>query len=168
MSSVLVPTLLRGLSDRLPNVRLTAARVADDIVSVAAMSAWPPPEGRSATKPAVVESGIRSAVIDPVETRESGGSSGGECFGSEPAVGETRGNGDVVVRAAGQVDGSVSVSVDGQRGDSGDGGGGRGWGCGWASVETRLEELSRQDGDGDVAFFAKQALKPRWQSDCSR
>lgn len=46
MSSLLVPVILRGLADPLPNVRLTAARVADDILSVAAMSSWPAPGGR--------------------------------------------------------------------------------------------------------------------------
>lgn len=103
-----------------------------------------------------------------METTNNGDGSGSECFGWEPAVGETRGNSGVAVRAVGQLGGSVPTSVEEQSGDSGDGGGSRGWGCGWASIEMRLEELSRQDGDGDVAFFAKQALKPRWQSDCSR
>lgn len=46
---MIVPVLLRGLRDRLPNVRLSAARVADDILSVAAVSSWPPPGGRNGT-----------------------------------------------------------------------------------------------------------------------
>lgn len=172
MSSVIVPTLLRGLSDRLPNVRLTAARVADDIISVAAMSAWPPPGGRSAAAAAAATASPSSAV----------GMKGGEQ--NDVDVGSTRGTPlGIPGEASRRPPHEVSAGMPGgtRSGDhaedepadyavsmkSGAAASSVGWGCGWARIEMQLEVLSRGDPDRDVAFFANQALKPRWESDCS-
>lgn len=160
MSAVIVPVLLRGLSDRLPNVRLSAARVADDILSVAAISSWPPPGGRNGA------------------ARHGGGSAedGGGCGGvrspgvpvplaSAPALadgdGGDGGGGDnfVVITAAEP----AAESRGGRVRDVG--GGGEWWGCGWEEVERRLELVSAEDPDRDASYFATQALKPKWMGD---
>ncbi|CAN0012233.1 unnamed protein product [Choristocarpus tenellus] len=49
LSGVVVPTLIWGLEDRLPNVRLMAARSVDNILTHAAMSEWSHPEGEGGT-----------------------------------------------------------------------------------------------------------------------
>lgn len=136
MSSVVVPVLLRGLRDPLPNVRLSAARVADDILSVAAMSSWPPPGGRRGGSPA--------GATGPPAGEEGSAASGG----SGRVEGDGNG-GDVLARGGG----------------AGSGGGGEWWGCGWEEVESRLEAVSGGDPDRDAAYFATQALKPKWVGD---
>lgn len=168
MSSVVVPTLMRGLSDTLPNVRLTAARIADDILKVAAMSSWPPPTGRGnydvghgdssgcgdgegamgdgTGVPAEVGSGRRSSQSN---TGRDGVSQGGDASSASAASG-----GD--------------ARVDARWGSGLQENAGVGWGCGWAAVETRLEALSKMDPDRDVSYFASQAVKPKWVGDRTR
>lgn len=184
MSSVLVPTLLRGLSDRLQNVRLTAARVADDILSVAAMSEWPPPAGRDAATTAAARAAVASAATitstaTPSACENQANNSRNDDQDGSTMVWSVRGettpsgafdeahhNGDMdgAVTAARRLENDIRVDAggDGRRA------GGCGWGCGWADVESRLEFLSREDSDRDVAYFAKQALKPKWATDQQR
>ncbi len=161
MSSVLVPVLLRGLGDQLPNVRLTAARVADDILSVAALSSWPPPGGRARGKGQAREE-------EMVSGGEGDGGGGGDAERSpdaalQPAIcGGGEGDGD------GGVDNFVVVTAEAAGGSGGvRGGDWWGWGCGWEEVERKLEAVSAGDPDRDAAYFATQALKPKWAGDSS-
>ena len=188
MSAVIVPVLLRGLCDRLPNVRLSAARVADDILSVAAISSWPPPGGRSGT-----------AVRQGGGCAQGGGGGGGGDAGegdmaesspdvllplaSSPRVVDGDGDGDGDGGDGGGVDNFVVVNAEPELesrgrgggssgGGAGDGGGsasgGEWWGCGWEEVERRLELVSASDPDRDASYFATQALKPKWMGDSPR
>lgn len=161
---MIVPVLLRGLSDRLPNVRLSAARVADDILSVAAISSWPPPGGRDGaarhgdsaedgcgcdgvTSPDVpVALASTPAVVDADGDDDFGDGGGGDNF--------------VVITA------EPAAQSEGRGGSRG--GGGEWWGCGWEEVERRLEVVSAQDPDRDASYFATQALKPKWIGDSPR
>lgn len=145
MSSVIVPVLLRGLSDALPNVRLTAARVADDVLTLAVMSSWPPPRGRGG---GVLRAG-RSRVWDDADDENASVS---------PRVMEGSGGGGGGGGAEGGACGG-DASARSRR---------AGWGCGWDVVDARLETLSRFDRDRDVAYFATQALKPKWAGDRCR
>lgn len=164
MSAVIVPVLLRGLSDRLPNVRLSAARVADDVLSVAAISSWPPPGGRN-------------GAVRHGDSAEGGGGGpgGGEIAKSSPDVPSP------LRSASGVADGGDGAGVDNfvviaaepapesrDRGAVRGGGGGEWWGCGWEEVERRLELVSAQDPDRDASYFASQALKPKWMGDSPR
>lgn len=148
MSAVIVPVLLRGLCDRLPNVRLSAARVAEDILSVAAISSWPPPGGRSG--------GSRE--------RGSAGGGGGdrgdiaERSLDVPAVADGDGDGD-------GADNFVVITAEVAAESGAGGGGGEWWGCRWEEVERRLELVSAEDPDRDASYFATQAIKPKWMGD---
>lgn len=164
MSSLIVPVLLRGLADPLPNVRLTAGRVTDDVLSVAAMSSWPSPGGRSRGRCHASGRGDTAATIAADEEAETA------------AITE-EGSADIVDGAVdlhGTGDDGDGARAGGDRGEVKDGdddghdSGGEWWGCGWEEVELRLEDLSRGDPDRDVAFFAAQALKPKWPGDVRR
>lgn len=150
MSRLVVPALLRGLADSVPNVRLTAARVADDVLSVAAMSSWPPPDGRS---------GSFGGERDIIDACPWGSRMPSEAFGDAVDEGNVS---DTAASSGGLGSGSESVEHGSQ------GGGEAWWGCGWKNVELKLEALSGRDPDRDVAYFAAQALKPRWKGDVRR
>lgn len=149
MSRLVVPALLCGLADSVPNVRLTAARVADDVLSVAAMSSWPPPDGRS---------GSFNGERDIIDASPWGSRMPSEATGDAVHDGNAS---DTVASSGGLGSGSESVGHGSQ-------GGGAWWGCGWKKVELKLEALSGRDPDRDVAYFAAQALKPRWKGDVRR
>lgn len=152
MSRLVVPALLHGLADSVPNVRLTAARVADDVLSVAAMSSWPPPAGRSGSF-----HGERD-IIDASSWCSRMPSEASEASGDAVDDGNSS---DTVASSGGIGSGSESVGHGSQEG-------GDWWGCGWKKVELMLEALSGRDPDRDVAYFAAQALKPRWKGDVRR
>ena len=187
MTSVVVPSLLRGLSDPVPNVRLTAARVADDVLAVAAMSSWPAPDGRSRATALTHDDHDGDDSCGDRTAEKGGAAAAAFPWAFTPAENDsgTDVRATAVFEAASAPLGSGSGSrADGAEGLSSAGRGlrhdrepghGRGngakgswWDCGWQEVELQLEALSGGDPDRDVAYFAAQALKPKWEGDVWR